>query len=114
MILKGDKLLISHRRIFERDEPRYFVGEVAVYEGGLVKLTGYSFVRDIANGQVLRKDDKRTKIVSLIAGSVLTYQLPAETTVDAVQFVSKDGNLQLTDGESLVMNMAELPHFGKI
>ena len=83
MILEpGNKILISHRRLFDADEPRYFIGEVVAYEADIVKVAGYSFVRDVVSGRVLRKDDKRTKLASLASGALLMYQLPDETDVD--------------------------------
>jgi hypothetical protein len=107
-------LLVTHRRLFEKDESRYFVGTVDAYEAGIVKATGYSFVRDMGSGRVLRKDDRRTKLFSIISGAFLVYQLPDEAELDAVQFVSQDDELSLSDGKHFKMNMAELPHQGHI
>ncbi len=114
MLQSGEKLLLAHRRLFERDEPRYFVGSVDVCEGAVIKVTGYSFVRDISSGGVLRKDDPRTKIVSVSSGALLVYQLPDQTDVASVRFTMQDGELILTDGARLQMNMTELPHCGHI
>jgi hypothetical protein len=114
MLANGAKLLVTHRRLFERDESRYFVGTVDAYETGVVKATGYSFVRDMGSGRVLRKDDRRTKLLSITSGAFLVYQLPDETDLDAVKFVSHEGELSLTDDKHFKMNMAELPHQGHI
>ncbi|MEX2490545.1 MAG: hypothetical protein WD425_02165 [Nitrospirales bacterium] len=40
MIEQGEKLFIAHRRLFEKDTPRFFVGEVQAYEAGIAKGKG--------------------------------------------------------------------------
>jgi hypothetical protein len=114
MLANGAKLFVTHRRLFDKEESRYFACEVDAYDVGIVKATGYSFVRDMASGRVLRKDDRRTKLFSITSGAFLVYQLPDEIDLDAVQFVSRDDELSLTDGKHFKMNMAELPHQGQI
>ena len=114
MLEAGNKVLISHRRLFANDEPRCFVGEVVSYADGLVKVQGYSFVRDLMQGVFLRKEDLRTKIISISSGSLLVYQLPDDTDVAAVKFETHEAELVLTDGKTLHMNMAEHPHRGQI
>ena len=111
---QGDQLLVSHRRQFSHEETRYFLGTVAAYEDGLAKVNGYSFVRDVASGDVLRKEDRRTKIISLNAGSMIIYELPRDTDVEAATFAFNDGDMSLTDGKTLHMNMSELVHAGHI
>jgi hypothetical protein len=115
MILKeGDKLLVAHRRLFEKDEARFFVGQIDAYDSGIVKATGHTFVRDILSGQMIEKAEKRTKIFSLISGTLIVYQLPDNTALDYVQFLWDEGRLTMTDGGELVMNLAESPHLGSV
>jgi len=114
MLKSGEKVLVAHRRLFERDEPRYLVGNVDASEGTVIKVTGYSFVRDMSGGGVLRKDDPRTKIISVASGSVLVYQLPDQTDVASVRFILQDGELSLTDGGRLHMNMTEWSRHGHV
>jgi hypothetical protein len=110
----GDKLLVAHRRLFERDAPRYFVGEVLDYQDGVVKITGYSFARDVSTSQVFRKADRRTKLVPLTTTAYIVYQLPEEIEIDAVEFDWSGGGLSLTAGGRVVMNLSELPHAGEL
>jgi hypothetical protein len=108
MLLKeGDKILVAHRRLFEKDEVRFFVGRVDAYEAGIVKVTGHSFIRDAKGGRVIEKADARTKILSLSSGTLLAYQLPAAVQVDALTFTGQDDRLALTDGKGFTMNLAE-------
>ena len=112
MLIKGDKILISHRRLFKDDAPRFFVGEVVAYDSGIVKLKGFSFSWDYTGGSFVKKDEPRIKIVSLSAGNVFAYQLPEDTFVGKTEFVNRRGTTMLTDGASLDMDMAEWPTGG--
>lgn len=114
MLESGDKVLVAHRRLFEKDEPRYFVGQVLAYAEGVVKIRGHSFVRDVLKGSFVRKDDPRTKIVSIASGTFMLYQLPKDADLEAAKFEAHDAELVLTDGQTLKMNMAEHPNRGQI
>jgi hypothetical protein len=115
MVLKqGDKILVAHRRLFEKDEVRFFIGQVDVYEGGVVKATGNSYVRDAMGGRVIEKPEERTKILSLSSGTLLVYQLPDALALDALKFVTMEGRVSLTDGKGFTMNLTEHPHAGQM
>lgn len=115
MLLKaGDKILVAHRRLFERDVVRFFIGEVQAYEAGVVKVIGHSYVRDATGGQVVEKDEPRTKILSLSSGSLIVYQIPDEVALDALQFVGAEARLLLTDGKGFTMNLTESTHGGRL
>jgi hypothetical protein len=113
MLKEGDKILIAHRRLFEKDEPRFFIGLVEAYEAGIVKSVGYSYARDLMNGQVIKKLEKRTKLVSLLTGTVIVYLLPEEVVFDKVYFITEAGHLTATDGQRFSMNLTEYIHSGR-
>jgi hypothetical protein len=113
MLLKeGDKILVAHRRLFEKDELRYFIGRIDAYEAGIAKTTGHSFLRDIMSGRLIEKAEQRTKILSLSSGTYIIYQLPDRVAIEALKFVLSDGRLSLTDGMGFTMNLSEFPHGG--
>jgi hypothetical protein len=115
MVLKeGDKILVAHRRLFEKDVVRFFIGRVDAHEAGLVKVTGHSYVRDAMGGQIVEKDECRTKILSLSSGTLIVYQLPDGLALDALTFVGAEGRLSLTDGKSFKMNLTEATHCGRL
>ncbi|MCA9132084.1 MAG: hypothetical protein KDA45_02980 [Planctomycetales bacterium] len=114
MLEPGNKLLVAHRRMFEKEDARYFVGEVVAYDQGIVKIAGFSFVRDAMSGNFIRKNDPRTKIVSLVSGAYIFYQLPEATDILQVRLASHDMELELTDGLTLHMNLTEQVHRGEI
>ena len=111
MLELGEKLLIVHRRLFEKDAPRFFVGEVQEYEQGIVKVKGYTFVKDLFSGNMKRKSDLRTKVMSIVSGALIVYQLPIVVLLDSVTFnLDQDGGLVLTDGGGFSMDMSEALH----
>ena len=111
MLLKeGDKLIVAHRRLFEKDEVRFFVGQVDAYQEGVVKVTGCSYVRDIMRGRMIEKAEKRTKVLSLSSGTLLVYQIPQTVVLDELKFMDEEGRLSLTDGKEFNMNLSEHTH----
>ena len=115
MILKpGDKVFITHRRMFSKDEARFFVGEVIAYDAGIMKVGGFSFVKDYSSGTVVRKDEPRIKILSIVSNAFLIYEIPASSNIEAVQFKDVNGTQMLTDGENLQMNVSERPRQGQL
>jgi hypothetical protein len=113
MILKqGDRVLIVHRRLFDGDSGRFFLAVVDAYEQGLARVTGYTFVREQLEGRVLRKEDCRTKIVSVASGSLIVYQLPDDLVIEDVQVVIRESCLSMTDGRQFDMNLSEHAYSG--
>lgn len=108
MILNpGDTVLVAHRRIFEQDGARYFLGTVEEYESGIARVTGYTFVRESFVGRVFRKDDLRTKIVAILSGTLIVYRLPEHLAIDKLHFVYAEGKLIVTDDAGFEMNLEE-------
>ena len=105
-----DKLVVVHRRLFERDSSRFFVGCVEGYDAGIVRVTGYTFVRDPVAGTVTRKNDSRTKLFSLSSGTLMVYVLPRDLEIAAVRLVAEESSLTLTAGSSFRMDLSEWAH----
>ena len=110
LLTEGDKMLVVHRRLFADDSPRFFVGVVSAYEGGVARAVGYSFMRDIATGKVARKKDPRTKIVSVASGTLLVYQLPSDMHVESLDIVAQGQDLVLTDHRQFKLDLSEWGH----
>ena len=108
MLEQGEKLLIVHRRLFEKDAPRFFVGEVQVYEAGIAKVKGYTFVKDLFSGNMKKKPAPRIKIISVASGTFIVYQLPVTVLLDSVRFdLDQEGGLLLNDDGGFSMDVAE-------
>ena len=103
----GDKILIAHRRLFEGDSLRFFLGTVTDYEAGVMKIEGKSCVQDPATGGVFIKEDLRTKLYSLQSGTILAYNLPASVSIDELEFMGHLGRLSLRDKSGFQLDLAE-------
>lgn len=111
---KGDVIFVSHRRMFQHDEDRFFLGRVITCEGMLVKLVGYTFVRDLSNGHIVRKNEKRARVLSLASPGLLVYQLPEDVHIEHATITSGNGSAILMDGTRELMNLAERANCGHI
>jgi hypothetical protein len=109
MILeKGDKILVVHRRLFERDSDRFFVGIVDGYEDGIARVSGYSWYKNQLGGVIMEKKEQRTKIFSLSSGTLIVYQLPSSVEMASLQLkLNPEGKLWLMDGTKFKMNLKE-------
>lgn len=109
MILEeGSKVLIIHRRLFEGDNARFFVGVVDAYEQGVAKVRGHTWIRDSFSPGFFQKHDRRTKIASISSGTLLVYELPSETEMGKLKFsVNDEGKILLTDGNQLMLDLSE-------
>jgi hypothetical protein len=81
MIEQGEKLLIVHRRLFEKDTPRFFVGEVQAYEAGIAKVKGYTFVKDLFGGNMKKKPVPRIKNYVYRLGDVYCVSIAGDGSI---------------------------------
>ncbi len=64
----GEKIHVIHRRRFEKDVRRHFVGEVQGYEQGVARASGYVFVIDDLNKHLfVKRPDLRTKLIPIMS-----------------------------------------------
>lgn len=111
MLEQGEKLLIVHRRLFEKDIPRFFVGEVQAYEAGIAKVNGYTFAKDMFTGNIKKKPDFRTKIISIVSGNLIVYQLPVTVFLESLEFsMAEHGGIVLMDEGGFSMDISEAVH----
>lgn len=114
LLNEGDNLLIAHRRLFDKDESRFFVGKVVGYDAGLVKVVGHTFVRDVISGRLIEKAELRVKVFSLTSGTLLVYQLPDSVSMDTFVLTAEEGRLHAADGKGFHMNLADHAHAGRL
>ncbi len=111
---QGEKLLVTHRRLFRNDTHRFFCGEVEHYQDGIVLIEGYTWTWDPMSGQMVKKEDRRRKLVALASGTVIVYALDRTVDIEALGFEREsNGRLLLTDGADLKLDLTEqTPHPG--
>lgn len=107
MIFKGEKILLSQRRIFKLEIRRLFIGEVEGASDVAIRAHGYSFVFDDSSGEYVRWDDLRTRIISVTDAGNVIFIVPKEVNIGEVRFKFADNQRFITDGKSFNLSMSE-------
>ena len=95
----GEKVHVIHRRLFDKDVRRHFIGEIEDYEDGVARATGYVFViDDLSNHLFVKRPDKRTKIFSLMDGTLIVNVVPPSVNLEKVRYELNDRVLLVTEG----------------
>ena len=99
MILNtGEYVHIIHRQLFPADARRHFVGTVESHEGAIVRLKGYLFAMDSTQSQFVRREQLRTRIISL-NDAVIVNVLPSQVKIDNITYTHRpNGDILVTDG----------------
>ena len=114
LLSSNENILVAHRRLFEKDGARFFVGRVDAYDAGIVRATGRTYVRDNMSGAMLEKAESRTKLFSVTSGTLIVYVLPPQVALGELQFVDDDGRLSLRDGKGFNMNLSDSVRGGQM
>jgi hypothetical protein len=109
MILNsGEYIHIIHRQLFPDDARRHFVGTVESHEGALVRVKGYLFAMDSTNSQFVRREQLRTRVVSL-NDKVVVNILPAHVKIDQITYTHRpNGDIHVTDGTDWHLDITHL------
>ncbi len=113
MILEaGSKILVVHRRLFDNDKARYFIGSVDCCEAGVARVTGHTWVQDHINGKFVKKEDARTKVIAMASQGLIIYALPPGINIGNLKFdFSEKGQLWLRDTSNhFRMDLSEMCH----
>lgn len=113
MILdKGTKVLLAHRRLFPGDHGRFFVGTVEAYDGGVARVDGHTWMRDVYDGTFQKKEDSRVKIVSIASGTVIVYQIPSTVDLNSFRIELDHSRAVARDDRGWEMDLNEGALFG--
>jgi hypothetical protein len=104
----GEKVHIIHRRLFEHDPHRHFVGTVEAYDAGVVRVTGHVYAVDPMTFQFVRRADLRTRIVSAVSGEVIINVIPSSVKLDKVRYRQEANGLRVTDGSDWHIDISEI------
>jgi len=108
MILqKGEKIHVIHRRHFEKDPHRHFIGVVDDYENGLARVTGHIFTVDSTKYVFFRRPEMRTRIVSLNSGDVIVNIVPQSVDLEKVIYKQEKKSVRVTDGSDWHMDISD-------
>lgn len=108
LLRPGEKIHVMHRRNFDKDVRRHFVGRVETYEHGVARASGYVFVIDDLNKHLfIKRPDRRTKLLPVSSGDVIVNVIPQSVDLDAVTYQLQDRSLRVTDGADWSMDVKE-------
>ncbi len=108
LLLKGEKIHVVHRRLFERDIRKHFIGEVEDYENGLVRVVGHVFVIEDPKENVFRKKPElRTRVISLNSGEVFVNILPPTVDLEKIRYEGVGHDMRVTDGSGWHLDIKE-------
>jgi hypothetical protein len=108
MILKqGEKVHVIHRRNFEKEGRRHFVGIVDDYEHGVARVTGHVFALDKNEGAFERRKGVRTRIISLSSGDLFVNVIPETVDLEKVVYKQVKQAIRVTDGSDWHLDLSE-------
>ena len=110
MVLEpGEKIHVIHRQFYGDDARRHFVGEVVAFDGVLARVDGYLFAMDRPTNQFMKRDNPRTRIISMDSDSILVNVLPREAKIEAITYNYRGpGDIVVTDGSDWHLDITHL------
>src|SRR5690348_11039759 len=110
MILQvGEKVLVIHRQLFERDAKRHFIGTVQQCEGSLARVTGYLFALEATSNEFVKRPSLRTRIIAMGDAAVIVNVLPDNVRIENVAYSHESGGDTLvTDGGEWRLDLTHL------
>ena len=107
LLSNGARLMVCHRRLFPEDQVRFFFGTVEAYSDGIAKVSGFTWTPDPTHG-FQQKADRRVKLISVVSGNLIVYEIRGEVDIDNVRVEQTDGHtVVVTDGSKFRMDLSE-------
>lgn len=108
MILRADeKIHVIHRRHYEKDHHRHFVGVVEAYEHGVARVTGHVYAVDTANFTFIKRPELRTRIISVVSGDLLLNIIPPDVDLSKIVYRQEKSCVRVTDGGEWHLDISE-------
>lgn len=108
MILRcGEKIHVIHRRHYEKDAHRHFIGTVESYESGVARVVGHVFTVDTVKFQYVRRPEVRTRIISVVSGDLLINVIPASVDLEKVSYKHEKKSVRVSDGSDWFLDLSE-------
>ena len=108
MILNpGEKVHVIHRRIYEKDHHRHFIGVVEAYDLGVARITGHVYTVDSVKFSFVKRPELRTRLVSVVSGDVLINIIPPAVNLDKITYKQERKAVRVTDGSDWHLDLSE-------
>lgn len=108
MILKqGEKVHVIHRRHYEKDHHRHFIGVVDAYDGGVARITGHVYTVDPVKFTFMKRPELRTRLVAVASGDVLVNIIPGKVSLEKITYKQERKAVRVTDGSDWFLDLSE-------
>lgn len=108
MILRnGEKIHVIHRRFYDKDPHRHFIGTVEYYEGGVARVVGHVYTVDTTKFQYMRRPEVRTRLISIVSGDLLVNIIPASVNLDKITYRQEKKGVRVSDGSDWFLDLSE-------
>jgi hypothetical protein len=108
MILRsGEKIHVIHRRFYDKDAHRHFIGSVEAYEGGVARVIGHVYTVDTVKFQYIRRAEVRTRIISIVSGDLLVNIIPPSVDLDKITYRQEKKGVRVSDGSDWFLDLSE-------
>jgi hypothetical protein len=108
MILRsGEKVHVIHRRYYDKDAHRHFIGTVEAYEDGIARVVGNVYTVDTVKFQYVRRPEVRTRIISIAAGDLLINVIPQSVDLNKITYKHEKKSVRVTDGSDWFLDLSE-------
>jgi hypothetical protein len=108
MILKpGEKVHVIHRRNYEKDHHRHFIGVVESYDLGVARVTGHVYTVDSVKLSFVKRPEVRTRLVSVVSGDVLVNVIPSSVDLTKIIYKQERKAVRVTDGSDWHLDLSE-------
>lgn len=103
----GEKIHVIHRRHYEKDLHRHFIGVVDKYEDGVARVTGHVYTVDPVKFAFTKRIEVRTRLVSIVSGDVLVNIIPPAVDLDKITYKQERKAVRVTDGSNWHLDLSE-------
>lgn len=108
MILRcGEKIHVIHRRFYEKDPHRHFIGSVEAYEDGVARVVGHVYTVDTAKFQYVKRPELRTRIISIASGDLLVNIIPPSVNLEKITYKQEKKGVRVSDGSDWHLDLSE-------
>jgi hypothetical protein len=108
MILKpGEKVHVIHRRNYEKDLHRHFIGVVDAYDLGVARISGNVYTVDSVKFSFVKRPEPRTRLVSVVSGEVLINIIPPSVDLSKITYKQERKAVRVTDGSDWHLDLSE-------
>ena len=108
MILRsGEKIHVIHRRFYDKDPHRHFIGSVEAYEGGVARVVGHVYTVDTTKFQYVKRPELRTRIISIVSGDLLVNIIPSSVDLERITYKQERKGVRVSDGSDWHLDLSE-------